>query len=81
MTAEMKPDASIATRVTPGAGHKSNDFTLLVLFPFVFGYLGVLFIEAKGRLRAEKQRLEDRREIRIATSARALAKRVTGQLD
>jgi len=31
MTAEIKPDTSIATRVTPGAARGSNDFTLLVL--------------------------------------------------
>jgi transcriptional regulator with GAF, ATPase, and Fis domain len=37
MTAEMKPDTSIATRVTPGAGRGSNDFTLLVLTGLAVG--------------------------------------------
>jgi transcriptional regulator with GAF, ATPase, and Fis domain len=37
MTAEMKPDASIATRVTPGSGGASNDFTLLVLTGLAVG--------------------------------------------
>jgi DNA-binding NtrC family response regulator len=37
MTAEMKPDASIATRVTPGSGRASNDFTLLVLTGLAVG--------------------------------------------
>src|SRR5262252_803533 len=37
MTAETKPDASIATRVTPGSGRASNDFTLLVLTGLAVG--------------------------------------------
>jgi transcriptional regulator with GAF, ATPase, and Fis domain len=37
MTAEMKPDASIATRVTPGSGRPSSDFTLLVLTGLAVG--------------------------------------------
>ncbi len=37
MTAEMKPDATIATRVTPGSGHPSTDFTLLVLTGLAVG--------------------------------------------
>ncbi len=37
MTAEMKPDASIATRVTPGAERGTTDFTLLVLTGLAVG--------------------------------------------
>src|SRR5579859_5111599 len=37
MTAETKPDTNIATRVTPGSGGSSNDFTLLVLTGLAVG--------------------------------------------
>jgi hypothetical protein len=58
-----------------------RDFTLLVLFPFVFGYIGVLFIEAKGKIRAEQIRLESQREQRIAAQARALANSARQQFE
>src|SRR5258708_16997873 len=48
MTAEIKPDTSIATRVTPGAAHGSNDFTLLVLTGLAVGQ--TLIVEKKVRV-------------------------------
>ena len=48
MTAELKPDATIATRVTPGAGGDSSDFTLLVLTGLSVGQ--TLVVEKRVRV-------------------------------
>jgi transcriptional regulator with GAF, ATPase, and Fis domain len=48
MTAEIKPDAAIATRVTPGGARASNDFTLLVLTGLAVGQ--TLVVEKKVRV-------------------------------
>jgi transcriptional regulator with GAF, ATPase, and Fis domain len=48
MTAEMKPDSPIATRVTPGSGRASNDFTLLVLTGLAVGQ--TLVVDRKVRV-------------------------------
>src|ERR1051325_3919713 len=48
MTAELKPEAAIATRVTPGAGGDSSDFTLLVLTGLSVGQ--TLVVEKRVRV-------------------------------
>jgi transcriptional regulator with GAF, ATPase, and Fis domain len=48
MTAETKSSASIATRVTPGSGRTSNDFTLLVLTGLAVG--SSLLVDKKVRV-------------------------------
>ncbi|HKQ68073.1 MAG TPA: sigma 54-interacting transcriptional regulator [Polyangiaceae bacterium] len=48
MTAEMKPEAAIATRLSPGPAKASNDFTLLVLTGLASGQ--AMLVDKKIRI-------------------------------
>jgi hypothetical protein len=54
-----------------------RDITLLVLFPFVFGYIGVLMLEARQKRRIANARREERK---LAIEARRFAPRASSQL-